>query len=68
MPDVRSFMMSGYYNGKIYLVGGYNTGQVTSSQSQVWEYDPVANTFNTTRLNMPSALGGGGSGVINGHL
>jgi N-acetylneuraminic acid mutarotase len=68
MPDVRSFMMSGYYNGKIYLVGGYNTSQVTSSQSQVWEYDPVANTFNTTRMNMPAALGGGGSGVINGHL
>ena len=33
MPDVRSFMASGYYNGKIYLVAGYNTGQVTSAQT-----------------------------------
>ena len=28
MPDVRAFMASGYFNGKIYLVGGYNTGNV----------------------------------------
>ena len=26
MPDVRAFMGAGYYNGKIYLVGGYSTG------------------------------------------
>ena len=46
MPDVRSFMASGYNsaNGKIYLVSGYNTGQVTSAQPNTWEYDPVANT------------------------
>ena len=29
MPDVRAFMASGYFNGKIYLVGGYSTGSVT---------------------------------------
>ena len=68
MPDVRAFAASGYYNGKMYVVGGYNTGQVTSSQAQVWEYDPVANTWNTSRLNMPAPLGGPGFGVINGHL
>ena len=28
MPDVRAFMASGYFNGKIYLVGGYTTGNV----------------------------------------
>ena len=28
MPDVRAFMGSGYFNGKIYLVGGYTTGNV----------------------------------------
>ena len=28
MPDVRAFMGSGYFNGKIYLVGGYSTGNV----------------------------------------
>ena len=68
MPDVRAFMASGYFNGKIYLVGGYNTGNVDPSFGQVWEYDPVANTFNTSRANMPATLGGPGFGIINGHM
>jgi Kelch motif/Galactose oxidase, central domain len=53
MPDVRAFMGSGYFNGKIYLVGGYTTGSVDPSFGQVWEYDPVLNTWNTTRMSMP---------------
>jgi N-acetylneuraminic acid mutarotase len=68
MPDVRSFMASGYYNGKIYLVAGYNASGVTAAQAQVWQYDPITNTFNTTRMNHPHALGGPGFGIINGHL
>ena len=38
----RLFMASGYYNGKIYLIGGYSTSYVTPTESQVWECDPVA--------------------------
>ena len=68
MPDVRAFMASGYFNGKIYLVGGYTTGNVDPSFGQVWEYDPVLNTFNTTRMSMPATLGGPGFGIINGHM
>jgi N-acetylneuraminic acid mutarotase len=68
MPDIRAFMASGYFNGKIYLVGGYNTGNVDPSFGQVWEYDPVTNTFDTSRTSMPATLGGAGFGVINGHL
>ena len=68
MPDVRGFMAKGYFNGKIYLVGGYSTGNISPAFGQVWEYDPIANTFNTTRLDMPATLGGAGSAVINGHL
>ena len=68
MPDVRAFMGSGYFNGKIYLVGGYNTGNVDPSFGQVWEYDPVANTFNTSRASMPITMGGPGFGIINGHI
>ena len=69
MPDVRSFMASGYNstNGKIYLVSGYNTGDVSSAQPTTWEYDPVADTF-TTRAPIPHAVGGAASGIINGHL
>jgi N-acetylneuraminic acid mutarotase len=68
MPDVRAFMAEGYFNGKIYLVGGYSTGNISPAFAQVWEYDPIANTFSTTRLDMPATLGGAGSAVINGHL
>jgi hypothetical protein len=69
MPDVRAFMASGYFNGKIYLVGGYSTGNITPAFLQTWEYDPVANSF-ATKTPIPAAngFGGAGSGVINGHL
>jgi len=68
MPDVRAFMGSGYFNGKIYLVGGYTTGNVDPSFGQVWEYDPLLNTWNTSRMSMPATLGGPGFGIINGHM
>jgi hypothetical protein len=69
MPDVRSFMASGYNgtNGRIYLVSGYNTGLVDSAQPNTWEYDPVADAF-TERAPFPHPAGGFASGVINGHL
>jgi N-acetylneuraminic acid mutarotase len=69
MPDVRAFMASGYFNGKIYLVGGYSTGNISPAFLQTWEYDPVANTF-ATKTSIPAAngFGGAGSGVVNGHL
>ena len=69
MPDVRAFMASGYYNGKIYLVGGYSTGNITPAFLQTWEYDTVANTFVTkTPIPAPAGFGGAGFGVVNGHL
>ena len=51
MPEFRYGMSSGYFNGKIYLVGG-NSGTI---ETQTWEYDPVANSWNTTRLALPQA-------------
>ena len=69
MPDLRAFMASGYFNGKIYLVGGYSTGNITPAFLQTWEYDPVTDTF-ATKTSIPAAtgFGGAGSGVVNGHL
>ena len=67
MPDVRAFMSSGYYNGKIYLVGGYSTWSVTPAFAQTWEYDVVANTW-VTKTSMTEPLGGAASAVVNGHL
>jgi N-acetylneuraminic acid mutarotase len=65
MPDVRSFMASGYNsaNGKIYLVSGYNTGLVDNAQPNTWEYDPVADTF-TECAPFPHPAGGFASRVI----
>jgi N-acetylneuraminic acid mutarotase len=69
LPDVRAFMASGYSpdNGKIYLVGGYNTSTVDSGQPDTWEYDPVADTY-TNKTDFPELAGGYASGIINGHL
>ncbi len=69
MPDVRSFMASGYNpaNGKIYLVGGYNTQYFDGAQADTWEYDPIADTF-TSRAPIPNAVGGAAYGIINGHM
>jgi len=69
LPDVRAFMASGYdkTNGKIYLVGGYNTSTVDSGQPDTWEYDPVADTY-TNKTDFPELAGGYASGIINDHL
>jgi hypothetical protein len=67
MPDVRAFTAEGYYNGKIYVIGGYSTGSISPAFAQVWEYDVMADTW-TTKTDMPDALGGAASAVVNGHL
>jgi N-acetylneuraminic acid mutarotase len=69
LPDLRSFMASGYNttNGKIYLVGGYNTAFVDSGQPDTWEYDPVTDSY-TNKTDFPELAGGYASGIINGHL
>lgn len=67
LPGQRAFMSSGYYNGKVYLVGGYSTGDVHSARSQTWEYNLTANTW-MTRTSMTQPLGGAASAVMNGHL
>jgi N-acetylneuraminic acid mutarotase len=72
MPDVRSFSACGYIpaTGKIYLISGYNTGQVTSAQPNTWSYDPVANTWTdlTGTIPFPHPAGGMAYGVINNKL
>ena len=68
MPGPRHQMAAGYYNGKIYLAAGHTTVSQGSDSNAIWEYDPVANTWNTSRANMPASLGGPGYGIINGHL
>ncbi len=72
MPDVHSFMAGGYIpaDGKIYVLSGYNTGDVTSAQPNTWRYDPVANTWTdlTGTVAYPHPAGGMAFGVINNHI
>src|SRR5207249_985681 len=72
MPDVHSFAAGTYIpaTGKIYIISGYNTGQVTSAQPNTWSYDPVANTWTdlTGTLPFPHPAGGTAFGVINNKL
>ncbi|MGH7993372.1 MAG: Kelch repeat-containing protein, partial [Limisphaerales bacterium] len=72
MPDVHSFMAGGYIpaDGKIYILSGYNTGQVTDAQPNTWRYDPVGNAWTdlTGTAPYPHPAGGFGFGVINNHI
>lgn len=75
MPQPRAEMAAAYWNGKIYLVAG--GASISSSnppdatyppQSQTWVYDPLANTWDTTRANLPDKVRGAAGAVIDGHL
>src|ERR1044071_6346296 len=72
LPDVRSFAAGGYVpaTGMIYIVAGYNTGDVTSSQNTAGQYDPVLDSWTdlTATDPYPHAAGGFGYGVINDKL
>jgi hypothetical protein len=72
MPDMRSFSAGGYSpaTGKIYIISGYNTGQVISAQPNTWQYDPVANSWTdlTGAVPFPHPAGGTAFGVINSKL
>ena len=66
-PSGRYFAAAAYcfFNGKIYVIGGFD-GTTFSEQSQTWEYDPGANTWNTSRVPIPVAMGGAGYSIIGG--
>jgi hypothetical protein len=72
MPDVHSFEACGYVpaTGMIYVLSGYNTGQVTDAQPTTWQYDPVGDAWTdlTSTDPYPHAAGGFAYGVINDKL
>ncbi len=63
MPDGRVFPSAAYYSGnsKIYVIGGFYPDG--NEANQTWEYDPVSNTWDTSRANIPVAMGGAGYSI-----
>ena len=71
MPEARSWLNAAYYaaNNKIYVIGGVVSGGTgIFEQNQVWEYDPVANTWDTSRQSAPVGLGGSTEGIIGQYI
>ncbi len=68
MPDGRYFPNVAYYgvNGKIYVIGGFDPS--FTEQGQTWEYDPVANTWNTSRTNDPVPQGGSATSIVGQYI
>ena len=64
MPVGHYFAAAAYYpgNGKIYVIGGFNTSFLEDTET--YEYDPVANTWNTSRMPIPVAMGGPGYSIV----
>ena len=64
MPAGRYFPSTVYYSGtgKIYVIGGFDAS--SNEANQTWEYDPVANTWNTSRANIPVGMAGAGYSIV----
>ncbi|MDD1748889.1 MAG: hypothetical protein LUO89_03340, partial [Methanothrix sp.] len=67
MPGVRQQMGGGYWNDKIYAAGGFTTNTVNSAQNQTWEYSIPGDSW-AVKANLPAALAGPASGIVDGHL
>src|SRR5437870_1528085 len=66
MPGGRSFPNVAYYpgNNRIYVIGGFSFDQVTTEDNQTWEYDPVANTWDTSRTPIPVPMAGSATSIV----
>jgi N-acetylneuraminic acid mutarotase len=68
MPVGHYFPSVVYYpaNGKIYVIGGFNTS--LAEDTETYEYDPVANTWNTSRAPIPVGMGGAGTSIAGQYI
>src|SRR5712691_10788973 len=63
MPTTRAALSAQFIDGKLYAVGGTNTGPLNVNEA----YDPVTNTW-TEKAPMPTARQHVASAVVNGKL
>ena len=63
MPASRVWPNVAYYaaTGKIYVIGGFDS--TFTETNQTWEYDPVANTWNTSRAPIPNPMTGSAASI-----
>ena len=68
MPGPRYFAGAVYYsdNGLVYVAGGFDENFLETTTT--WEYDPAANTWNTSRAPMPVAMGGMGYSIVGQNM
>jgi N-acetylneuraminic acid mutarotase len=68
MPAERFFPATVYYdpNGKIYVAGGIDG--TFAETNTTWEYDPVANTWNTSRAPIPVVMGGSAVSLVGQNM
>lgn len=65
MPFFKNHHSAVAYNGKIYLLGG--GADLSACTNEVWEYDPVADTF-IAKAPMPIALCGAATVEADGKI
>ncbi len=69
MPGPRNrYAAVGYYNGIIYVVGGSTDLSGTTAQPNTWSYDPATDTWDTSLMDMPTAIGEAAYGIVDGHI
>src|SRR5882724_8805224 len=68
MPGARYFAGAAYYGGtdKIYVISGFDSTFIETSTT--WEYDPLTDTWNTSRANVPIPLGGSGYSIVGQNI
>ncbi len=67
LPAPRSVMSGGVWQGKLYLAAGADTLRFTP-QVQLWAYDPLTDSWDTTLPALPGATMGAVGAVVGGHL
>lgn len=65
MPNPRHSSVAEYYNGKVYVIGGYDTDFNGTNAVQI--YDVASNTW-SAGATMPTGRGGASGGLIGGKI
>ncbi len=67
LPKPLSSAVAETVNGKIYVIGGTTAG-FNLAYNSVYEYDPVSDTWDTTKTPMPTARFNHSSAVVDGKI